>query len=107
MALGCDNAKSNAVRHYDTARTKNFMSKWTVHRTIWQQLSNKMQQNTVYLNLSISQHVSVGICTTTLYLQYLALVRPLLLPDVNVAGRELNCRSFRPATFNRPEQTQK
>jgi hypothetical protein len=40
-------------------------------------------------------------------LQYLALVRPLLLPDVNVAGRELNCRSFRPATFNRPEQTQK
>jgi len=52
-----------------------------------------MQQNTVYLNLSNAQHVSGGISThhqelITLYLQYLALMRPLLLPVVNVAGRE-------------------
>ena len=53
-----------------------------------------MQQNTVYLNLSTAQHVSDGISThhqlITLYLQYLALMRPVLLPVVNVDGRELH-----------------
>jgi len=44
-----------------------------------------MQQNTVYLNLSTAHHVSCGISThhqelITLYLQYLALMRPLM-PD--------------------------
>jgi len=32
-------------------------------RTRWQLLSNKMQHNTVYLNLPTAQHVSVGIST--------------------------------------------
>ena len=53
-----------------------------------------MQENTVYLNLSTAQHVSGPITThhqdlLTLYLQYLELLRPLLLPLVNVAGLEL------------------
>jgi len=56
-----------------------------------------MQQNTVYLNLSTAQHVSGGISPIivvsaqlkTLYLQYLALMRLLLLPVVKVAGREV------------------
>ena len=56
-------------------------------------LSNKMQQNTVYLNLLTAHHVSGGISThhqelITLYLQYLALMRPLLLPVVNVTGQK-------------------
>jgi len=43
-----------------------------------------MQQNTVYLNLSTAERVSGGFSThhqelITLYLQYLALMRPLLL----------------------------
>ena len=51
-----------------------------------------MQQNTVYLNLSTDQNISGGISThhqelISLYLQYLALMRPLLPPIVNVAGR--------------------
>jgi len=52
-----------------------------------------MQQNTIYLNLFTAQHVSGGISThhhelitLYVYLQYLALMRPLLLPVVNVAG---------------------
>jgi len=49
-----------------------------------------MQQNTVYLNLSTAQHVSGGTSPInleliTLYLQYLALMEPVLLPVVNVA----------------------
>ena len=51
-----------------------------------------MQQCTVYLYLSIALHVSSGISThhqelITLYLQYLALMRPSLLHVVDVAGR--------------------
>jgi len=52
-----------------------------------------MQQytRTIYLNLSTAQHVSCGISThhqelITLYLQYLELMSPLLLPVVKVAG---------------------
>ena len=53
-----------------------------------------MQQYTVYLYLSTAQHVSGGISThhqelISLYLQYLALLGPLLLPVVSVAGWEL------------------
>jgi len=53
-----------------------------------------MQQYTVYLYPQISLHVSDGISTLhqeliSLYLQYLALLRPLLLLVVNVTGREL------------------
>jgi len=48
-----------------------------------------MQQYTVYLNLQTAVHVSVGISThhqelISLYLQYLALLRPLLLPVASV-----------------------
>jgi len=53
-----------------------------------------MQQYTVYLYLSITVHVSGDIFTQyqeliTLYLQYLALIRPLPLLVVDVAGWEL------------------
>jgi len=53
-----------------------------------------MQQYTVYLCLQTALHVSGGIPThhqelISLYLQYLALLRPLLLPVVNVTGWEL------------------
>ena len=56
-----------------------------------QQLSNKMQQYTVYLYRQTALHVSGGICThhdglISLDLQYLALLRPLLLPVVSVTG---------------------
>ena len=49
-----------------------------------------MQQYTIYLYLQTALHVSDGISThhqelILLYLQYLALLRPLLLPVVNVA----------------------
>jgi len=49
-----------------------------------------MQQYTVYLYLQTALHVSGCISThhqeiITLYLQYLALMRPLLLPVVDVA----------------------
>ena len=52
-----------------------------------------MQQYTVYLYLQTAVHVSVGISTNhqeliSLYLQYLALLRPLLLPVVSVTGWE-------------------
>ena len=48
-----------------------------------------MQLYTVYLHLSIALHVSGGISThhqelITLYLQYLVLMGPLLLPIVDV-----------------------
>jgi len=49
-----------------------------------------MQQNTVYLYLSTALHVSGGISTRhqeliALYLQYLALMRQLLLPVADAA----------------------
>jgi hypothetical protein len=52
-----------------------------------------MQQYTVYLYLQTALHVSGDISThhqelTSLYLQYLALLRPLLLPVVDVTGWE-------------------
>ena len=48
-----------------------------------------MQQYTVYLYLQTALHVSGGISThhqelISLYLQYLALLIPLLIPVVNV-----------------------
>jgi len=51
-----------------------------------------MQQYTVYLYLQTALHVSSGICThhqelISLYLQYLTLVRPLLLPVVDATRR--------------------
>ena len=53
-----------------------------------------MQQYTVYLYVQTVLHVSGGISThhqelMSLYPQHLALLRPLLLPVVNVAGWEL------------------
>ena len=59
-------------------------------RNICQYLSNKMQQYTVYLYLHTALHVSSGFYThhqelISLYLQHLASLRPLLLPDVNVS----------------------
>jgi len=50
-----------------------------------------MQQYTVYLYLQTALHVSGCISThhqqlMSLYLQYLALSRPLLLPAVSVTG---------------------
>jgi len=53
-----------------------------------------MQQYTVYLYLQTVLHISGGISThhqelISLYLQYLALLRPLLLPVVSVTGWEL------------------
>jgi len=58
-------------------------------RNMCQQLSNKMQQYTVYLYLQTALHVSGRISThhdglISLDLQYLALLRPLLLPVVSV-----------------------
>ena len=52
---------------------------------IFQYISNKMQRYTFYLYLETALHVLHGISThhqeyTQLYLQHLALVRPLLLP---------------------------
>ena len=53
-----------------------------------------MQHNTVYLYLKTAEHVSGGISTnhqehTQLYLQHLALVKPLLLPAAIVEQLEL------------------
>jgi len=53
-----------------------------------------MQQYTFYLYLQTAVHVSGGIPThhqelISLYVQYLALLRPLLLPVLNVTGLEL------------------
>ena len=53
--------------------------------SIFQYVSNKMQRYTVYLYMETVLHVSGGISThhkehTQLYLQYLVLVKPLLLP---------------------------
>jgi len=52
-----------------------------------------MQQYTVYLHLQTAQYVSGGISThhlelISLYLPYPALLRPLLLPAVSMAGWE-------------------
>jgi len=57
-----------------------------------------MQRYTVYLYLQTVLHVSSGISThhqelISLYVQYLALLRPLLLPVVSVAGWEMTGRS--------------
>jgi len=54
--------------------------------SIFQYISNKMQRYTVYLHLETALHVSGGTSThhqerIQLYLQRLALVTPLLLPD--------------------------
>jgi hypothetical protein len=62
-----------------------------------------MQQYTVYLYLQTALHVSGGIPThhqelITLYLHYLELLRPLLLPVVSVTGWELGTISH-PVTF--------
>ena len=53
-----------------------------------------MQQYTVYLYLQTAVHVSGGISTDhqaliSLYLQYLALVRLLMLPAVSVTSRDI------------------
>ena len=52
-----------------------------------------MQQYTVYLYLQTALHVSGGICThhqlISVYLQYLVLLGPLLLPVVRMSGWEL------------------
>ena len=52
-----------------------------------------MQQYTVYLYLQIALHVSGGNSThhqefISLYLQYMALLRPLLLPVVSVTSHD-------------------
>jgi len=64
-----------------------------------------MQQNRVYLCLSTSLHVSGGICThhqqlISLYLQYLALIRPLMLRVVNVTARKLHLVTFTTGSSN-------
>ena len=53
-----------------------------------------MQQYTVYLYLQTALHISGGISThhqelISLYVQYLALLRPLLLPVVSVSSRQV------------------
>ena len=74
-----------------------------MRRIIWQYISNKMQQNTVYLNLSTAQHVLDGISKhhqlITLYLQHLVLTGPVLLPVVKVAGCELHNLLYQIAAF--------
>ena len=62
--------------------------------SIFRYISNKMQRYKVYLSLGTAPHVSGDISThhqehTQLYLQHLALVRPLLLPAANVDKLEL------------------
>jgi len=57
-----------------------------------------MQQYTVYLYLQTALHISGGIFTNyqepiSLYLHYLALLRPLLLPVMNVTRWELSYHS--------------
>ena len=56
-------------------------------------ITNKIQNYTVYLSLETALHVSGGISThhqehTQLYLQHLALVKPLLLPVAIVEALE-------------------
>ena len=63
-------------------------------RITCQQLSNKMQRYTVYLYLQTALHGSGVIYThhqelILLYLQYLALLGPLMLPVVSVTGWDL------------------
>ena len=62
--------------------------------SVFQYISNKMQRYIVYLYLETDLHLSGGISThhqehTQLYLQYLALVKPLLLPTAIVEELEL------------------
>ena len=57
-------------------------------------ISNKKQRYTIYLSLETALHVSGGISThhqehIQLYLQHLALVKPLLLPAAIVEALEL------------------
>ena len=59
-----------------------------------------MQKCTIYLYLQTALNVSGGIPThrhelISLYLQYLALMRPLTTPVVNVTGRELNITEYK------------
>jgi hypothetical protein len=53
--------------------------------SVFQYISNKTQPYTVYLYLETALHISGGTSTnhqehTQMYLQYLVLVKPLLLP---------------------------
>ena len=62
--------------------------------SVFQYISNKMQRYIVYLYLETDLHLSGGISThhqehTQLYLQYLVLVKPLLLPTAIVEELEL------------------
>jgi len=74
-------------------RENEFYVEWSVHRVICVNNYPKkdaMQQYTIYLYLQTALHVSGGISThylelTSLYLQYLALLGPLLLLVVNMA----------------------
>jgi len=58
---------------------------------MFQKLSSKMKQYTLYLYLQTALHVSGGISAhhqeiISVYLQCLVLLRPLLLPVVSVNG---------------------
>ena len=62
-------------------------------------IKQQEQQYTVYLYLQTAVHVSGVISThhqelVSLYLQYLELMRPLLLPVVNVTEWELNIKYY-------------
>ena len=66
---------------------------------LFQYISNKMQRYTVYLRLETALHVTGGISThhqehIQLYLQYLVLVKPLLLPAAFVEELELQFQFF-------------
>ena len=66
--------------------------------SILRYIPNKMQRYTVYLSLETALHVSGGISShqqgyIQLYLQHLALVKPLLLPAVIVEESELRSNS--------------
>ena len=68
----------------NNSRCRSSGKTWLSHTTLLF-VSNKMLRYTVYLFLEIALHVSGGISTNhqehiQLYLQHLALVKPLLLP---------------------------
>ena len=72
---------------------------WSTYFILLQYISNKTQHYTVYLSLETALHVSGVISThyqenTHLYLQYLVLVRPLLLPVAIVEELELQFHLF-------------
>ena len=81
--------------------------------SISQNISNKMLRYTVYLYLGTALHVSGGISThhqehTQLYLQYLVLVKPLLLPAAIVEElRLLRSVTLRPYDARTPERQKK